>query len=169
MRGPPEAPATEQGCAAALGLLPPFAAKVRASALQRLPTVAAEGWVHGAWRKAVIGSPSSTAASMTGIERVAVIQTGSPQVALPTRGRMSAARRVELTLSTRSVHPEDLVISLSIKRRLKKVFAAEEELGANSVCTKFTYFFLTGTPVCDGNVCSSIIRTETAGPEQPPP
>lgn len=69
-----------------------------------MPSVAAEGWVHGAWREAVIDSPSSTAVSMKGIERVAVIQSGSPQGALPTRGRMCAARKVELTLSTHSCH-----------------------------------------------------------------
>lgn len=51
--------------------------------------------------EAVIGSPDSTAESITGIEGAAVIQRGRPQVALPTRGRMAAARRAELTLSTR--------------------------------------------------------------------
>ena len=72
------------------------------SAVQRLPSVAPGSWVHSAWYEAVIGSPSSTAASMTGIKKAAVIQCGRPLVAPPARGRMSAARRVELTLPTQS-------------------------------------------------------------------
>jgi hypothetical protein len=52
------------------------------SALQRLPSVAAGSWVHGAWHEAVIGLPCSAAASMTGIEGAAVIQLGRPQVPL---------------------------------------------------------------------------------------
>lgn len=39
---------------------------------------------------------------MTGIERAAVIQRARPPVDLPTRSRMSAVRRVELTLLTQS-------------------------------------------------------------------
>ena len=42
----------------------------------------------------VIGSPSNTAASMTGIERAPVLQRGRPLVAPLTRGRMSAERRI---------------------------------------------------------------------------
>lgn len=42
--------------------------------LQRQPSVAPGDCVHGAWHEAFIGSPSSTAASMTGIERASVIQ-----------------------------------------------------------------------------------------------
>jgi hypothetical protein len=52
------------------------------SAVQRLPSVAAANWVHGAWHEAVIGSPSSTAASMAGIEMAAVIQLLGLQVLL---------------------------------------------------------------------------------------
>lgn len=50
------------------------------SELQRLEPVAPGSWVHGAWHEAVIGSPGSTAASMTGIEGAAVIQHDKPQV-----------------------------------------------------------------------------------------
>jgi hypothetical protein len=50
--------------------------------LQRLRPVAAANWVHGAWHEAVIGSPSSTAASMAGIEMAAVIQLLGLQVLL---------------------------------------------------------------------------------------
>lgn len=74
------------------------------AALQRLLSVAPESCVHGTWYEADIGSSSSTAASMTGIERGTVIQRGRPLVPPPTRGRMSAARRVELTLSNRRSH-----------------------------------------------------------------
>lgn len=71
------------------------------TSLQRELSVAPGSCFHGARQEAVIGSLSSTTASMTGIERAAVIQRGRPPVRPPTRGRMSAARRVELTLSTR--------------------------------------------------------------------
>ena len=50
--------------------------------MQRLPSVARERWVHGAWHKAVICSPGSATVSMTSIEGTAVIQHGSPQVPL---------------------------------------------------------------------------------------
>lgn len=69
--------------------------------MQRVPSVAAGSWVHGAWHEAVIGSPGGPAASMTGIEGAAVIVLGGPKFAPSYRGRMSAARRAELTLSTR--------------------------------------------------------------------
>ena len=46
--------------------------------LQRLPSVAAGNWVHGAWYEAVIGIPSSGAVSMTGIVEAAVVQLGRP-------------------------------------------------------------------------------------------
>jgi hypothetical protein len=61
------------------------------TAVQRLRSVAAGSWVHGAWHEAVIGSPGGAASSMTGIEGAAVIQRGRPHVAPPSRGRMSAA------------------------------------------------------------------------------
>jgi hypothetical protein len=48
--------------------------------MQRLEPVAPGSWVHGAWHEAVIGSPGSTAASMTGIEGAAVIQRNRLQV-----------------------------------------------------------------------------------------
>jgi len=44
------------------------------SALQRLPSVVHGSWVHSALREAVIGSPISTAASMTGIKVAGVIR-----------------------------------------------------------------------------------------------
>ncbi len=55
--------------------------------------------------------PSSAHPAARGHQRqvsggTAVIQRGRPQVAPPTRGRMSAARRAELTLSTRNGHQE---------------------------------------------------------------
>lgn len=40
----------------------------RKTALQRLPSGAAVGWVHGAWHKAVIGLRGGEAASITVIE-----------------------------------------------------------------------------------------------------
>ena len=67
---------------------------------KRPPPVVVRSWVHGAWHDAVTDSPGSAGASMTGIEEAAVIQRGRPPVAPPTRDRMSAARRAELTLST---------------------------------------------------------------------
>lgn len=54
----------------------------RPTALQRLPTVALGIFVHGTWHEDVIGSTGSAAGSMTGIEGVAVIQRGWPQIAL---------------------------------------------------------------------------------------
>ncbi len=39
---------------------------------------------------------------MTGIELAAVIQRGKPQITSSNRGRTSAARRVEITLSPQS-------------------------------------------------------------------
>jgi hypothetical protein len=60
------------------------------SDVQRQPSVGPGSCVHGAWREAVIGSSSSTAASMTGIERAAVVQLGRPSVAPPTHGRTSS-------------------------------------------------------------------------------
>src|SRR5450830_291402 len=68
----------------------------RKSSTQRLPSVAAGSWVHGAWHEAVIGLPGSAEASMTGIEGAAVIQLGRPQVTPSDRDRTSAARRAEL-------------------------------------------------------------------------
>ena len=50
--------------------------------MQRLPSVLAKSWVHGAWHEAVIGLPGRSAASMTGIVGAAVIQLGRPQVSL---------------------------------------------------------------------------------------
>lgn len=74
--------------------------KFPASALQRLPWVAAGSWVHGTWHEAVIRLSGSAAASMTGNEGSTVIQRDRLQVAPPTRGRVSAAQRAELTPST---------------------------------------------------------------------
>lgn len=74
------------------------------STVQRQPPVAPRRCVRGPWHEAVIGKPSGTATSMTGIERAAVLQRGRPPVDPPTRSRMSAARRFELTFSTQSSH-----------------------------------------------------------------
>ena len=49
------------------------------SGTQRVPSVAAWSWVHGAWHETVIGLPGIATASMTGIEGAAVIQLGRPQ------------------------------------------------------------------------------------------
>lgn len=52
----------------------------RLAVVQRLASVAAGSWVHGAWHEAVIGLPGSAATSMTGIVGAAVIPRGRLQV-----------------------------------------------------------------------------------------
>jgi hypothetical protein len=71
-----------------------------------LPSVAAKNRVYGSWQEADIGSRISAVASMTGIEVATVIQRGRPQITSSNFGRTSAARRVEITLSTHSSHPQ---------------------------------------------------------------
>lgn len=70
--------------------------------MQRLPSVAVRCWVHGARHEAGIGSTGNAAVSMTDISGAAVIQRGRPQVAPPTRVRMSPARSDELKPSTQT-------------------------------------------------------------------
>lgn len=62
-----------------------------AAGMQRLEPVAPGSWVLRAWHEAGTGSPSSTVASVTGIDMGAVIQRGRPPDPPPTRDRMSAA------------------------------------------------------------------------------
>ena len=75
--------------------------RISRPAWQRVQSVGAVKGYHGAKYKAVIGTPGSAAASMTGTEGAAVIQRGWHIVAPATHGRKSSARRGELTLSTR--------------------------------------------------------------------
>jgi hypothetical protein len=69
--------------------------------MQRVPSLAVSRRVHDTWHEAVAGAPSCVTPSMTGVDGAAVVQHGRPQRSPSAQGGMSAARCVELVLSTR--------------------------------------------------------------------
>jgi len=64
----------------AVGPLQPVNLQISKTGVQREPPVAPESCAHVGWHEAVIGSPSSMAESMTGMESAAVIRRGRPPV-----------------------------------------------------------------------------------------